>query len=546
MKRIVFFLSIFLLVPMATTADAAKKKVIIDRITEAEAEDLDIEIPEEVPPGFHTISIEVYDDSGVLSEKIIEFCKDEEGIVQWDNKCPNLPIDEVVEESATSYDPLQDKERTKGIHVALFALLAALTVTRRQETPRDFEKEGEEESWQSVSSGSLKIVREDVGWGDRSNTWKTSFTSRTDLLAKSLIEKVQRRVPLVARIIQDGDTLRAMFGSWAMLLTIVAIPLGIFAGVSTQFEALPPVWFVLLAIIVISVFDATAGLVAGTFFFLPVLFLGNITNRPEWLTALGVLILCFAPALLASAFRPMRRFIRERDDRWERLTDYSIATLLTYWAVRKMVEAMDGLARLDLVITDYAHEIGLATALALLIRIVIEDVAIRHYPSRLKEVYIQIEERTFAQQVRYVLFRIVCFVLMTAPFAGSPVNLLLGAIIFAIPQFTALKLEDRIPKFNLYFPRGLMKTVIMIFVMVVVSGVIEGMFESTEEFLRWNFVVMALPGLVFHYLYAMDQGANTEWRKSQYGRWVYRIGGVIIFALMFQVVRGVDIAAWLK
>ena len=151
-----------------------------------------------------------------------------------------------------------------------------------------------------------------------------------------------------------------------------------------------------------------------------------------------------------------------------------------------------------------------------------------------------------AQQVRYVLFRIVCFVLMTAPFAGSPVNLLLGAIIFAIPQFTALKLEDRIPKFNLYFPRGLMKTVIMIFVMTVASGVIEGLFESTEEFLRWNFVVMAMPGLVFHYLYALDQGANTQWRKSQYGRWVYRCGGVIIFALMFQVVRGVDIAAWLN
>lgn len=546
MRFLRVLLAILLVAASSSLAFAENKKVIIDRITESEAEDLDIEIPDDVPPGFHRITIEVYDDNGTVSEKLIEFCKDENGIVQWDNNCPNLVFDEEVpKEDDQSYDPLQDKETTKGIHLALFALLAAITTTRR-ESSREYEKSDDEESWQSVSSGSLKIVREDVGWGDRSSTWRTPFTSKTDFLAMSAISKVQRRVPLIARIIQDGDTLRAMFGSWAALLTIAAVPLGLFAGFTAQFEALPPIWFVLLAIIVISVFDATAGFVAGTLFFLPVLLLGNITNRPEWLTALGVLVLCFAPALLASAFRPMRRFTNNNDERWERVTDYAIATLLTYWAVKKMVEAMSGLARLELTITDYSHQIALATAAALLIRISLEDLAIRRYPSRLKEIYVQIEERTLAQQVRYILFKILCFVLMTAPFAGSPLNLLLGATIFAIPQFTSLRLEDRIPKFNLYFPRGLMKTIIMIFLMVFVSSFIEGLFSSTEEFLRWNFVVMALPGLVFHYLYAMDQGANTEWRKSQYGRWVYRIGGVIIFALMVQVVRGVDIAAWLK
>lgn len=546
MKSLRVLLAILLLGTSTSLALAENKKVIIDRITEAEAEDLDIEIPDSVPPGFHQISIEVYDDKGTVSEKIIEFCKDEDGVVQWDNKCPNLVFEEETPvKDDKSYDPLQDKEKTKGIHLALFALLAAITTTRRDSSSK-LEKSDDEESWQSVSAGALKLVREDIGWGDRSRTWRTPFTSKTDSIAMNAIGKVQRRVPLIARIIQDGDTLRAMFGSWAALLTMVAVPLGLIAGFTTQFEALPPMWFVLLGIIVISVFDATAGFVAGTLFFLPILLLGNITNRPEWLTALGVVVLCFAPALLASAFRPMRRFTNNNDDRWERVTDYAIATLLTYWAVKKMVEAMSGLARLELTITSYSHQIAVATAAALLIRISLEDLAIRHYPSRLKEIYVQIEDRTASQQVRYILFKILCFVLMAAPFAGSPLNLLLGATIFAIPQFTYLKLEDRIPKFNLYFPRGLMKTIIMIFVMVLVSSFIEALFSSTEEFLRWNFVVMALPGLVFHYLYAMDQGANTVWRKSQYGRWVYRIGGVIIFALMVQVVRGVDITAWLK
>ncbi len=546
MKRLTLFLVIGMMVFSPSVAHAEKKKVIIDRITESEAEDLDIEIPDEVPPGFHNITIEVYDDNGTVSEKLIEFCKDEEGIVQWDNNCPNLVIDQSVSPKDDSYNPLQDKEKTKGLHIALFALLAAITATRRQESPRNYDKEDEEESWQSVSAGSLKIVKEDIGWGDRSRTWRTPFTNKTDALAMQSVAKVQRHVPLLARIIQDGDTLRAMFGSWSSILTILAIPLGFAAALSTNFEALPPTWIILLGIIVISVFDATAGFVAGSLFFLPVLLMGNITNRPEWLTALGVLIICFAPALLASAFRPMRRYVNDDDERWERITDYAIAILLTYWAVRKMVEAMDGLARLQLEITNYSHQIALFTAAALFVRIVLEDVAIRHYPARLKAVYVQIQDRTLPQQFRYALFKILCFTLMAAPFAGSITNLLLGALIFAIPQFTALRFEDRLPQFNLYFPRGLLKTILMIFVMFFVSALIESMFASTEDFLRWNFVVMALPGFVFHYLFALDNGANTEWRKLQYGRWVYRIGGVIVFALMLQVVRGVDLTAWLK
>jgi hypothetical protein len=73
---------------------AAEKKVVIDRITQSEAEDLNIEIPDDVPPGFHSITIEVYDDNGTVSQKEIEFCKDENGVVQWDNNCPNLKVDE--------------------------------------------------------------------------------------------------------------------------------------------------------------------------------------------------------------------------------------------------------------------------------------------------------------------------------------------------------------------------------------------------------------------------------------------------------------------
>ena len=129
---------------------AAEQKVVIDRLTQSEAEDLDIEIPDDVPPGFHSITIEVYDDNGTVSQKEIEFCKDEEGVVQWDNKCPNLDLTEPVEKEdpievkaielgLKPYDPLQDTETTKGLHLAAFAALAALTSIKRNDKKDDEE-----------------------------------------------------------------------------------------------------------------------------------------------------------------------------------------------------------------------------------------------------------------------------------------------------------------------------------------------------------------------------------------------------------------------
>ena len=60
-------LATILLINFSIFPSIAAEKVIIDRITTSEAEELDLTIPDEVPPGFHFIEIEVYDDAGSVS-----------------------------------------------------------------------------------------------------------------------------------------------------------------------------------------------------------------------------------------------------------------------------------------------------------------------------------------------------------------------------------------------------------------------------------------------------------------------------------------------
>ena len=553
MRKILLLTLIFLNFSVLPS-DAVEKKVVIDRLTQAEAEDLDIEIPDDVPPGFHSITIEVYDDNGTVSEKEVEFCKDENGVVQWDNNCPNLnvegepaPVDpepvKAIKAGLQPYDPLGDPETTKGLHLAAFAALAALTSVKRNEKQSD--EEAEQESLQSVSSGALKLLKNEPGKGDLSNTWDNRFTDETDFAFVSLAHRFNRFSPLLTRTIQDGNTVRAILGSWAALLMPIGFILGIIAVINTGGQSLPPVWSIVALIMAVAIFDAFAGFIAGFVFFLAALLTGNITNRPELLISIGVMVLFFAPALLASAFRPFRRLVRNQDDMWERITDYALGTLLTFWVITKMVAAMNGLARLELPITEYGTELAFIAAGLLLIRVALEDIAVEHYPMRLRALHVEIKKPSQNQKIRSLAFKIFVFFIMAAPFVGSTLNLVLGTLLFAIPQITSLSLEDNLPKKKLYLPKGVFKTVVMIFVMALASNLIEGAFSSPEAFLKWSFVVMALPGFFLHYLDAITDAPESDWKTTDKGRKIYRIGGVIVFILMVLVVKGVDIASWL-
>ena len=553
MKKILL-LAIILLNLSVLPGFAAEQKVVIDRLTQSEAEDLDIEIPDDVPAGFHSITIEVYDDKGTVSQKEVEFCKDENGVVQWDNKCPNLKVDEEpapvepepIKEVTTGlqpYDPLSDPETTKGLHLAGFAALAALTSIKRNEKQSD--EEQDQESLQSVSSGALKLLKNEPGKGDLSKTWDNRFTDESDFASVWLAHRFNRFSPLLTRTVQDGNTVRAIIGSWAGLLMPIGLILGIAAAVNTGGQALPPGWGLVALIMAVAIYDAFAGFIAGTVFFLAALLTGNITNRPEFLTAIGVMVLFFAPALLASAFRPFRRLVRNQDDMWERITDYALGTLLTFWVITKMVAAMNGLARLELPITDYGTELALIAAGLLIVRVGLEDVAVEHYPMRLRALHVEIKTPSQNQKIRTLAFKIIVFFIIAAPFVGSLLNLVLGTILFAIPLITSLSLEDNLPKKKLYLPKGALKIVVMIFVMAFASNLIEGSFSTPEAFLKWSFVVMALPGFILHYLDAITDAPKTDWKTTENGRKIYRIGGVVIFVLMVLVVKGVDIASWL-
>jgi len=559
------FLALILITQISVLPSWGADTVLIDRITQSEAEDLDIQIPPETPSGFHQIQIEVSDDSGVVSSKTILFCKNLLGEIKWDNNCPDVV--EAAQGFMKPYDPMDNPEDTQSTQVAAFALLASLAAGKAASNNKnsgsksgensdatdensrdDYEESEDSEDLASVGAGGLALIKRKDGWGDRSKTWRIKRTDSVDLGWKRFAESISSFSPLAARTFGDGSYLRAMVGSLSTLLYPVALGLGIYALIDSNLQALPPATWVVIAIALLGTIDAAAGLLASATFVIGVAVSGNIFSREEVLTVAGLSIIFFAPALLASAIRPIRRLISGADDRWERITDYALVGLLSFWSLEKIVGALNGLSGLKLPISADARQIALIVAIAITLRVIMEDLATYAYPVRLEKVSPDYKDPSTFQQVISLEFKTFLFVTLAIPFVGFNIQLALGTFFFLLPSILGLTVGDKYPKLPVIgriLPKGALKIVAMVFIGSIFANWVEGLFEKPEDFIPWSFALLAIPGLFLKFAGDLSQKPKNDWRRTDFGRTVYRVGGIVIYILIVQMVRGVDLAAWI-
>jgi hypothetical protein len=558
------FLALVLITQISVLPSWGADTVLIDRITENEAEELDIQIPPETPSGFHQIEIEVSDDAGIVSSKTILFCKNLLGEIKWDNNCPDVV--EAAQGFMKPYDPMDYPEETQSTQVAAFALLGALAAGGAagskssgnskdqsseqddEQSREDYEESEESEDLASVGAGGLALVKRKDGWGDRSRTWRHKRTDGIDRRWRRFAESISSFSPLAARTFGDGSYLRAMTGSFSTVLYPIAVALGAYALINSDRQALPPATWIVIAIALLGTIDAAAGLLASAIFILGVTISGNIFSREEVLTVAGLSIIFFAPALLASAIRPIRRLISEVDDRWERMTDYALVGLLSFWSLEKIVGALNGLSGLKLPISADARQIAFIVAIAITLRVIMEDLATYAYPVRLEKVSPDYKDPSTFQQVISLEFKTFVFIVLAIPFVGFNIQLALGTLFFLLPSILGLTVGDKYPKLPVIgriVPKGALKLVAMVFIGSLFANWVEGLFESPEDFIPWSFALLAIPGLFLKFAGDLSEKPQYDWRRTDMGRTVYRVGGIVIYILIVQMVRGVDLAAWL-
>lgn len=579
MKKALLPLLLMFSIPLVPSA-IADETVILERFTTEEAETLNIEIPEDTPAGYHEVLIEITDENQQKTSKILAFCKTGEGEIKWDNNCPDVaPLLSAEELSAIEsredlppYSPTQEPEEAVDSQVAAFALISAVaggaaalgqvaagnraaSQAYRRKEDKESDEETEEESEESeeresgdlasASAGKLKFAKKELAWGDASRIWKIGHVEKFENRFKTWVEKTSAYSPIFARILLDGSYLRAMFSSISLIPSIGGIILGILILQDTNFEAIPPSFLLVALALFVSTLDAFAGLWISLIVLFGTIVTGNATTLDEVMTTIGISAILLTPGLMASAIRPFRRHIENIETAWERITDYLLAILLGGWAVEKIVGSLNGLAGVQLPLTSSSEQLGLLASLFIFARLVLEDVSTYLFPERLANQEAKMKSPLSTQPYASLAIQTLLFAIVAYQFLGSNLQLLLGTLLFVIPSLVKIQAANRkLAKTTfLYFvlPKGTPKIVIMVFIGSFFAIWVQGLFASPSDFIKWSFVVLAIPSLIFSLLGNFSGAPEKDWKKTDFGKYIYRLGGVAIAGLVFAMYQGVNL-----
>ena len=346
---------------------------------------------------------------------------------------------------------------------------------------------------------------------------------------------VRRVSPLLSRIMLDAAPLRALVGSVSALLPLAAIVLGVIGGVGVDGKAQPAALGVMIALIVIGVFDSFAGLLGALALSIVVAVTGGIVDLSSVRTLIGVLLIIIGPGLIGSSFRDIRRRRAEGSAAlWERLTDLVVVPLLGAWTALAIVKALPDLGGRAFPIAEHAGQIAVVVLVCLVLKVLVEEAAARWAPGRMRAVTLLSDvEPGNTQRTVSALLRTGMFLLVAAAFVGNVWQLWVAAVLFLLPGLLAM-LAHRFRNVAALWqalPEGVPLFVVMIVIGLIATAVLTAALGSTPSFAQDAFLVMAVPGFLLALLGLAGQGpreGDVRWYVRPSMTVVYRVGGVVM------------------
>lgn len=368
--------------------------------------------------------------------------------------------------------------------------------------------------------------------GDAGRLWRWPGTGLVDRWTAAWTVGLATRAPMVSRLIADGSALRAMFGSLSTLLPAAGVGLGVAAVIDTAGIAMPPATGLMLAIIVLGVIDAFAGALAFAVYAVGVVLSGGILDLDSVRALMGIAVLCFAPGLIAAAFRPIRRTpAANTDEVWERVVDLAVLPLLAGMTAQAMVWALNGVAGVDFPFGYEADRVAVFVIVTTFVKVLIEEAAGRLFPERMLVVCPpDVPEPSAVRSAATVLMKTAVYVFIVVTILGNVWHLWAAAAMFGVPLLLGL-IADRLPNVPVLWrvvPLGVPSMVMYFLVGIYGGGWIEAWLGETPDYARMSFVAFSAAFALIALLYVFGrEGKEGEdrWCYQPRWRWVYRIGG---------------------
>lgn len=376
------------------------------------------------------------------------------------------------------------------------------------------------------------------GWGDRLAIYQFKAITWLDQFSADAIRVTYPKSPVFAKIFNEGAYLRTYFGSLTIIGTLASAGLGIYSALTRDTVSVVPNTWLLLAIVAIGIFDAFSGFIATFALVVATLFTLQSSNIQDFRTLLGLLVLGFAPALTAEAFRTVRRKVeRTGSYRWERLSDFAIAPFIAGVSTIEMVSTLPALANLTLPVANHVLEFGVVVALAMIIRIALEEVAARLYPQRSDILNpSDLKQPSRFRKLLSIVFKAAIYIFVSTAIFGLSWQVYVACLLFVVPSLIHL-FEDKLPNSSFlwrYLPKGIPGMAVALALALSSVAAITYLVNNPEVMARYGFMLLAFPALALTFVHALGRHGKQGELKPVLRpdrKWLYRIGGVVMFGL---------------
>lgn len=525
-------------------SQAKGPQVILDTLLTGDVPALnakDLNIPSDLEPGFHELEVQVYDDKSVISTQTALFCKDLNGELHFDNQCPDL-LSVQSQRTNIPFDPNRNPDQTITFFAVAAAAFSTIFGLRRRD---DFDSSNQMElppDPPNLNVGDLHQTQVYRGWGDRRWYINQKIFNSFDDLPKRISLFVGRKFNLLGSIILDARYLRAIFGNLTWLLSIAAIIISYFGLLKINNTAVPMSLTYTTLLILIGIFDAFSGLIAGLLYVNFIFANGNLNSLNSTLFVFFYVLLFFAPGLLISKVRKLHRQVKDYESFWNRLCDYVIGSILVGWAVTNMIGFLPSMFKYELPINKSAVSIGVLAGIATVIRLILEDIAWYLFPYGVKKLHVELPSAGNFQKIRGIFFKTFLFLLVVIPYIGWNRYLIAGLFLILIPQLFGL-VAHKFKKFDFFryiLPEGVMKIVVLSAIGILLQKYAIPQIKSKENILLTSYVVMMVPGFIFSFADLFSTKRKFTLKKI-WVRALHFAGAILILGALILLVAKVNI-----
>jgi hypothetical protein len=349
--------------------------------------------------------------------------------------------------------------------------------------------------------------------------------------------------PVVSKVFNDGAYVRAMLGTVSILLPLAGLILGFVGLTQVEGELIMPSWQLLLIISVLGIFDALAGFLATVVFVIGAITIHGATDPSELRLQIGILLIGFGPALLAMAFRAIRKQAESSFGYWwDRIVDLAVVTFLAGWTMSSMVSTLPALAGLTMPAANHVNDFVLAVAAAMFLRIIFEEFSSRFFTARLNAINpTEVAAPPMIQRVFALMVRLGLFVFVSAALMGNTWQTWVGSFLFILPTLLGWY-SDRLPNFPrlwAFLPAGIPGLALSLVIASTTTAIVGGVLGANPELAQWSFVLLPIPLLLLSILGLFGRHGQSPDDdrpiKTHKWRYVYRLGGIVMLFITLRL-----------